>query len=78
MTTKEKILALFESNRDVYFSGEDIANKLSLSRTAVWKAVKSLRNEGYAIDAATTRGYCLSSRTDILSAQGIRKYLRPG
>ena len=77
MTTKEKILALFESNRDVYFSGEDIANRLSLSRTAVWKAVKSLRNEGYAIDAATNRGYCLSSRTDILSAQGIRKYLRP-
>lgn len=77
MTTKEKLLELFESNRDIYFSGEDIANRLSLSRTAVWKAVKSLRNEGYAIDAATNRGYCLSSRTDILSAQGIHKYLRP-
>lgn len=77
MTTKEKILELFESNRDVYFSGEDIAQKLSISRTAVWKAVKLLQNEGYAIDAVTNKGYCLLAQTDILSAQGIRKYLRP-
>ena len=28
MTTKEKILKLFETSRDVYFSGEDIAPKL--------------------------------------------------
>ena len=40
MTTKEKLLALFETNRGVYFSGEEIAQKLSISRTAVWKAVK--------------------------------------
>ena len=29
MTTKEKILELFESNRDTYFSGEELAQKLS-------------------------------------------------
>lgn len=77
MTTKEKILELLEANRDIYFSGEDIAQKLSISRTAVWKAVKALQNEGYAIDAVTNKGYCLSNQTDILSMQGIRKYLRP-
>ena len=76
MTTKDKILELFESNRDVYFSGEDIARKLSVSRTSVWKAVKALQNEGYIIDAVTKKGYCLSAQTDILSEQGIRKYLR--
>lgn len=75
MTTKEKLLALFESSREVYLSGEDIAQKLSISRTAVWKAVKALQNEGYTIDAVTNKGYCLSNHTDILSAQGIRKYL---
>lgn len=76
MMTKEKILELFESNRDIYFSGEEIAQKLSVSRTAVWKAVKTLQNEGYAIDAVKNKGYCLSVQTDILSVQGIRKYLR--
>lgn len=76
MTTKEKLLALFETNRGAYFSGEEIAQKLSISRTAVWKAVKSLQNQGYTIDAVSNKGYCLSEQTDILSVQGIQKYLR--
>ena len=45
MTTKEKLLELFESNKGIYFSGEEIAGKLCVSRAAVWKAVKSLRSE---------------------------------
>lgn len=75
MTTKEKLLELFEANKGTYFSGEELAENLAVSRAAVWKAVKSLRSEGYAIDAATNKGYCLSTATDILSPQGIRKYL---
>lgn len=75
MTTKERLLELFESNKGNYLSGEEIAGKLCVSRAAVWKAVKSLRSEGYAIDAVTNKGYCLSVKTDILSPQGIQKYL---
>lgn len=77
MSTKEKLLSLFERNKGRYFSGEEIAETLSVSRTAVWKAVNSLRSEGYSIDAVQNRGYCLSVDTDILSAQGIQKYLEP-
>jgi len=77
MTTKEKLLELLEENRGEYFSGEDMAKRLSVSRAAVWKAIKSLQSEGYAIDAVTNRGYRMSADTDILSVQGIRKYLRP-
>lgn len=75
MTTKESILALFEEQKGTYFSGEEIATRLSVSRAAVWKAVKSLRKEGYVIDAVQNKGYCLSTETDILSVQGIQKYL---
>lgn len=75
MTTREKILELFEANRERFLSGEEIARKLSVSRTSVWKAVRTLQKEGYAIRAVTNRGYCLSAGTDILSEQGIRKYL---
>ena len=77
MKTKEHLLALFEKNKGTYFSGEEIAAALSVSRAAVWKAVQSLRREGYEIDAVPNKGYSLSSQTDILSAQGIRKYLEP-
>ena len=75
MSTKEQLLELFENNKGTYLSGEEIAEKLSVSRAAVWKAVKGLRNEGYNIDAITNKGYNLSVKTDILSVQGIKKYL---
>ncbi len=77
MSIKESVLRLFEDNRGTYFSGEEIAQNLSVSRAAVWKAVNTLRKEGYCIDAVTNKGYCLSARTDILSPQGIYKYLDP-
>ena len=77
MTTKEKLLELLESDRETDFSGEEIARSLCVSRAAVWKAVTALRQDGYAIDAVTNRGYRLPGNTDILSAQGIRKYLKP-
>ena len=73
--TKERLLDLFEQNRGKYFSGEDIAQELSVSRAAVWKAVKALQSDGYDIDAVPNKGYCLSYSTDILSSQGIQKYL---
>lgn len=77
LSTKEQLLTLFENNKGTYLSGEEIAEKLSISRSAVWKAVNSLRNEGYSIDAVTNKGYSLSVKTDILSVQGIQKYLKP-
>lgn len=75
MTTKEKVLELFEKNKGIYFSGEELAKQLNVSRASVWKAVTGLRKDGYAIDAVTNKGYCLSEKGDILSAQGIMKYL---
>ncbi|MBO4687912.1 MAG: HTH domain-containing protein [Clostridiales bacterium] len=74
-STKDKILALFEQNKGTCFSGAEIAEKLHVSRTAVWKAVESLREEGYALEAAPGRGYVLSPDTDIVSGQGVGKYL---
>lgn len=77
MTTKEKLLALLEDSRGTFFSGEEIARTLQVSRAAVWKAVNALREDGYTIDAATNKGYRLSPDSDILSPQGIRRFLKP-
>ena len=77
MTTKESILALFEEQRGVYFSGEEIAARLAVSRAAVWKAVNSLRTEGYEIDAVPNKGYRFAADTDMLSIRVIKKYLDP-
>lgn len=75
MGTKENLLTLLERRKGEYLSGEEIARLLSVSRTAVWKAVNALRSVGYEIDAVQNRGYCLDAHTDILSVQGIRQYL---
>jgi len=73
--TKDKILELLEKNRGESISGEDIAKMLGVSRNAVWKAVNSLKKEGYGISSVNNRGYALLPDNDILSAAGILPYL---
>ena len=73
---KERVLELLWQNADAYLSGAALARSLSVSRTAVWKAVEQLRAEGYAIESVTKRGYRLCSKSDVLSEQGVRKYLQ--
>ena len=67
MTTKSNVLALLEQARGESISGEDIGNTLQVSRNAVWKAIKQLRNEGYIIHAITNKGYTLDTSNDFLS-----------
>ncbi len=74
MTVRSKVLAIFENNKGKTLSGEEIARTLLCSRASVWKAVKTLREEGYRIEGATNRGYTFSPN-DILSAEGAAPYL---
>ena len=76
MSTKERLLALLEENRGAPLSGEALARQLSLSRTAVWKAVRELRAQGHKIEAVQNKGYTLRPESDVLSEQGVRRSLR--
>lgn len=76
LTSRDKVLILLESQKGEYVSGEEIASQLGISRTAVWKAVKILKRDGYNIDSVTNRGHCLSPGSDILSEKSIHGYLR--
>ncbi len=42
-----------------FLSGEEIGQQLDISRAAVWKGIKKLREEGYEIEAVTNKGYRL-------------------
>lgn len=77
MGTKEQLLRLLEDNRERYVSGAAMAQAIGVSRNAVWKTVEALRAEGYAIDAVTNKGYALSQENDLLSPQGIERFLPP-
>lgn len=69
---KDDIISILESNKGLFISGEKLANDLNVSRTAIWKAVKSLRNEGYNIYSVSNKGYSLSKETDMLSSKIIK------
>ena len=74
--TRDEILALLWQNADDYVSGEELARRFSLSRTAVWKAIGQLRDAGYEIESVPRRGYRLRSVSDVLSAEGVARHLR--
>ena len=56
-------------------SGGEMARALQVSRNTIWKAVKSLQEEGYAIRAVTNRGYCLEENNVRISREEILSYL---
>ena len=72
-SVKERLLPLL-SGED-YISGENAAEILGVSRSAVWKAVESLRQDGYGIEAVTNRGYRIRPDSDVLAAGEIEKNL---
>lgn len=67
---KEKILALLRES-DTYVSGQEICDKLNISRTAVWKYVHILQEEGYQIESVKKRGYRFIGAPDCLTAEEI-------
>lgn len=75
MRLKNKIIEILEKNRDCSISGQELADKLSVSRTAVWKTIQSLEKDGYIIDASTNKGYKLNENSDIISYEGIKFFL---
>lgn len=62
---EEKLLTLL-TQADAPLSGEQISRQLGVSRTAIWKYIESLRQQGYEIDSAPRRGYLLSRAPDVL------------
>ena len=58
-----------------YVSGQALCEELGVSRTAVWKAVRQLQEEGCTIEAVRNRGYLYRESGDIYSAAGIKSQL---
>ncbi len=76
MSVKNEVLYILEQNRGESISGQELAEKLSVSRTAVWKSIKLLNEEGYIINGVSNKGYALSPDSDVLSSEGIRAYIK--
>ncbi len=75
MAVKDRVLKELEYNRGKFISGEELAFSLGVSRNSVWKAVKNLQDQGHEIIGVPNKGYSLNEISDVISAQGIEKYL---
>ena len=69
---RARILKLLRQQSQDYLSGEEISRQLAVSRTAVWKHIRELKNHGYEIEAHPRKGYRLKSRPDLLLPEEIR------
>ena len=75
MALRDDLLAELEKRRGEDVSGQALAERFGVSRSAVWKAVNALRAAGFEISSTPNRGYRLRAEDDRLSAAGVRAAL---
>ncbi|ANK62650.1 bifunctional biotin--[acetyl-CoA-carboxylase] synthetase/biotin operon repressor [Loigolactobacillus backii] len=74
MSTKEHLLQELIATGDQFVSGEILAQRLNLSRTAIWKAIQQLKKDGYLIESKAQFGYRYVEN-DLLSKTAIQHFL---
>lgn len=56
---------------DGYVSGQELCESLEVSRTAVWKVMNQLKEEGYEIESVPRKGYRILKRPDCITAEEV-------
>lgn len=73
---KSKILSALRSASG-YVSGQELCDELEVSRTAIWKVMNQLKEEGYVIESVPRKGYRLVSHPDSITAEEIESRMAP-
>lgn len=63
---RDEVLQMLRREAGRYMSGEEISRTLAVSRTAIWKHVRALKEDGYDIEAHPRLGYRLCRTPDLL------------
>lgn len=71
---RDQILALLKESKD-FVSGQELCERFSVSRTAVWKAINALKDAGYEVEAVRNKGYRLVASPDVLLSDEIKSLL---
>ena len=72
---KTEILKLLRESGN-YISGQELCSKFGVSRTAVWKVINQLKEEGYGIEAVKNKGYRLQITPDVLSSSELKSRIQ--
>lgn len=60
---------------DGYLSGQELCERLGVSRTAVWKVIRQLQEDGYEIEAVRNRGYRLMESGDVYTEEELKSVI---
>lgn len=71
MLTRTKVLNILMEEDIGYHSGQELGNRLGVSRNAIWKSIEQLREDGYEIESRTRVGYKLVGGTHTLTESSI-------
>lgn len=72
---KTEVLQLLRDSEE-YVSGQQICESFGISRTAVWKIINQLKEEGYEIEAVQNKGYHLAGTPDVLSLSELQSRIK--
>lgn len=67
---KSEILKLLRG-ADGYISGQEISERFGVSRTAVWKVIRQLQEEGYQVEAVRNKGYHILDSPDVMTKEEL-------
>jgi len=73
----DKLLACFKEAPGEFVSGERLSRELGISRTAVWKRIRRLEEEGYIFESVPRHGYKLVRGPDRYRLDELTKRLAP-
>ncbi len=71
-----KVLTFLKTHNTEYLSGQDLSDVLRISRVAVWKHIKKIKELGYKIESKQKLGYRLIANTDLLLPWEITQNLK--
>lgn len=74
-TMKDEILARFLKANGEPISGQALADEFHVSRTAIWKHMQTLKEEGYEFETLKKRGYKLLSVPDKVDLGQLQQFL---
>ena len=69
---KAELLRILREAGD-YVSGQRLCEQFGVSRTAVWKVMNQLKEEGYEIESVKNKGYRIREIPDVLTAQELKE-----
>lgn len=69
---RTKLMQALSKANGTFISGQEIAEYIGCSRTAVWKHIEDLRGEGYMVEAVRKKGYRIVSAPEKVSKSEIQ------